>query len=248
MKQIISSAILILSFCLAAFAQANENQCPKIKFISPNQLISSDEPTIFEVKVGEETEKLNLSYEWTFSKGKILRGQGTSQIEFLAMSENEKTVIDVSVKIIGLPKDCSNTYSDVYVVASRPIYEPLISFGKLKNSNEYLACIDVLFIELNNNSSYEGLIIIRFVKSDSRNYKILYLKKIRRLINFRKYDITRLTFAISERDSEEYTTFLVGQSFAKLQEDYLKDGYKIIKGEELEQRINELFPKLKTNF
>ena len=243
MKQIISSAILILVFCLAAFAQANENQCPKIKFISPNQLISSDDSTIFEVKVGEGTEKLNLSYEWTFSKGKIIRGQGTSQVEFLAMRENENTNINVSVKVVGLPKDCSNIYSDIYSVATRPIGEPADSFGKLRTSKEYLARIDSLFIELDNNSSYEGLIVIRFGKSNSRNYKISYFKNILRAINFRKYDITRLTFAISEDNSEEHTTFWIGSSINEFIEDYLKDDFKIIKGKELEQKINELFPK-----
>lgn len=240
MKQIIFATILILTLCFVA--QAKENQCPEIKFISPNQVIQPGKSAIFEVKVGGGTEKYNLSYEWTFSKGKILKGQGTSQVEFLTTREYAGENIDVSVKVIGLPKDCSNTYSDIFPIASLPIYEPFDRFGKLKELNEYLARIDGLFISLNENLLSEGLIIISFEKKDGRSYKLSHLKKMIKFINFRKYDLTRITFAISEGDFEELTIFWIVPPGAEYPIDKDLEN-TIIKGEELEQKINELFPK-----
>src|SRR5215210_4367097 len=110
MKQIIFTVILILAFCFAAFAQTNKIACPEISFVLPNHMPHPDVPITFSAKVGETTEKYNLSYEWTVSRGKILQGQGTSNIEFLAAEEDAGANFNVSVKVIGLPKICSNSY------------------------------------------------------------------------------------------------------------------------------------------
>lgn len=243
MKHIVFSTILIFTFCFVVFAQAKENQCPEIKFISPNQVIQPGESVIFEVKVGEDTEKYNLSYEWTFSKGKILRGQGTSRVEFFAAREDEGTNFEVSVKIIGLPKDCSDTYSDIYPVANLPIGEPVDRFGKLKTSDEYKARIDAFMISINQDPSYEGLILVALDKGDSRNYKIWGLKQIYKALIFRKYDLTRITFAISEANYEERISLWIVPPEAKYPTNAPDLDETIIKAEEFNQKINELFTK-----
>lgn len=85
MKQIIFATILILALCFVAFAQAEKDKCPQIYFaVSPSGIPLPEKITTFEVKFGENQELQNLGYEWTFSRGKILRGQGTSKVEFLA--------------------------------------------------------------------------------------------------------------------------------------------------------------------
>lgn len=247
MKQIIFTTILTLAFCFAAFAHAAENKCPEISFDLPNQMIFPDEPVIFSVKVGENTEKYNLTYEWTFSRGKILKGDGTSQVEFLATEEDERTNVEVSVKIVGLPENCADTYSDIYGIASLPIGDPVATLGKPKPTRKgvenYLSQIDGFMISVKDYPNSEGLITLLFEKKDSRNYKTSLLKKIYKHLIFREFDLTQITFAISEGDFEEQTNLWVVPPEAKFPKYVLDENYKIIKAEEFNQKINELFPK-----
>jgi hypothetical protein len=106
---------------------------------------------------------------------------------------------------------------------------------------EYLARIDSFIIPIKEYPKSEGLITIRFEKNDSQHYKISLLKKIYNVFVFRKFDLTRITFAISEDNFPEETTLWVVPLDAKFPK-YVKD-YTIIKAEELKQKINELFPK-----
>jgi len=244
MTRVIFTAILIFAFCLAAFAQTSRNVCPKISFVLPNQMLFPDEPITFSARVGENMKKQNLSYEWAFSTGKILKGQGTSQVEFLATEEDEAANVNISVKVFGLPKDCSNTYSDIFGIASLPIGKPFEKLGKpnKKRLREYFVRIDGFMIPVEDYPKSEGLITITFEKNDNRNYKISLLKKIFNVFVFRKFDLTRITFAISENDYPEETVLWVVPPDAKFPK-YVDKNYAIIKAEEFEQRIKELFPK-----
>ncbi|MDQ3750461.1 MAG: hypothetical protein M3367_15815, partial [Acidobacteriota bacterium] len=93
MKQIIFIAILILAFCLAVSAQANENSCPSIN------LLSSSYPNGIEVytaEISKGIEKYDVKYKWQVKGGKIISGQNTYQIVFLRDSNefNVKFEID----------------------------------------------------------------------------------------------------------------------------------------------------------
>ena len=243
MKRIIFIDILIFAFCLAALAQNNENQCPEIKLILSSRMPVPNVPITFMAKVGENIEKYNLSYEWTVSKGKILQGQGTSIVEFLATEEDAGTNFNVFVKVNGLPKDCSDSYSDVLGIDSLPIEEPYEILGKpvKKRLGLYKARIESFIFPIKDYPNSEGLITVRFEKNESRISKISRLRKIYNVFIFRKFDLTRITFAISEDNYPEETTLWLIPPSAMFPK-YVKD-YTIIKAEEFEQKIKELFPK-----
>ncbi|HMS38928.1 MAG TPA: hypothetical protein PKE69_01790 [Pyrinomonadaceae bacterium] len=243
MKLFILNIILIFLFCLTVSAQTNQNSCPEIKFDLPNGIPVPEKTTIFEVKVGENAEKLNLSYEWTFSKGQIIRGQGTSRVEFIVMKEDEGSSFEVSVKIVGLPRNCSNTYSDVIPVASPLIGDPFDAFGKLNTLDEYKAIMDNFMLGINDNPLSEGLISTVLNKNAPENYKIASLKQMYKSLIFRKYDLTRITFAISEGDYEEQTSLWIVPPGAQYPTNAPELEETLIKAEEFSEKINKLFPK-----
>jgi hypothetical protein len=90
------------------------------------------------------------------------------------------------------------------------------------------------------------LIELRFDESDSRNYKTSRLRSIINFLKYRKYDLSRLIFAISEGGDEATTLWIVPPG-AKLpasrrvpSQSISEKNNQIVKAEELFQRINEL--------
>lgn len=240
MRQVICVTILIAATCLNGFSQTSENICPQIEFVFPTQIIIPNEPTIFSVKVGEKAEQKNLRFEWTFSLGKILKGQGTSQIEFVASDEENGGNLTVRVKVVGLPNDCADTKTETFGIASLPIGEPVDNFGKT-SLDTHRSRLDVFIAQLANNPNAEGLIHIDLAEEDSRSYKTSLLKNIYGHLIFRKFDVTRIVFAISERKSERTVLWIVpaGGKFPKY---VLNENYQIIRAEDLNQKLKNLFP------
>lgn len=119
-------------------------------------------------------------------------------------------------------------------------FEPLSSYAKA-SANEEKAHLDNLLITLSENETYEGVIILKFDKEISINKRIKRLQDIIRWAKFRKFDVNRISFMISE-DASEYTTLFALQENDKFFEDLRKD-YKLAKAEEFERKIKELFPK-----
>lgn len=250
-RKIIFTAIFVFAFCLVVSARdIKDAQCPKITVIGPDSTKQPGEPFSFTGKVVGDVEKSDISYFWTVSKGKILKGQNTSKIELTTTEDEENSTVNATLKIIGLPENCPNSATDIAVIASLPIGEPVESFGKI-DLEDYKYRLDNFFIYLNQSLYSEGLIEIKFNRQDSQKYKISLLNEVNQFFEFRKYDKTRITFAISEGDYERTELWIVpqGAKFPKSRtetyERISEKSYKIVKAEDLEQKINEIFPKNK---
>lgn len=240
MKLIVFITILVFVFCFTVFAQEGENPCPKIRLLSPEGLLKSSEPTKFNVDING-IEKDKIKYLWMVSSGKIIQGQGESEIEFLANDENAGSKVTVIVNIFGLPKNCPNSVSDWFVI------EPDISdifpdaeYEKISFKDEKTA-LDKILVRLSTVSDYEGFIILEFDKKDNRSYKVSRLNNILNHIKFRGFDINRFTFVIFEGDIEKTELWVIPNNI-ELLEIKPKD-YQIAKAEELKQIINKLFLK-----
>jgi len=113
-------------------------------------------------------------------------------------------------------------------------------FGKLP-LNDQKARLDALFTTITNDKTLISFIEFRLNKKESRKKKIKRFKAISRHFDRRKVDKTRFILAFVEGD-EEITSIYVQPQNVSL--GYLpSDNYKIVKGEEFEQKIQELFPK-----
>jgi hypothetical protein len=242
MKQI-SLLIIILSFCFAVFSQ--ENSCPRINLIVPDDLLYPEQSVTFIIKVENGKQSSKLQYFWIVSGGKIIKGQGQSELEFQPTEEDESLRLGIAVKVIGLPEPCADTVSQFVNVAGLPIGEPVDGFGKVPFSS-YKLRLDSFLIAVNDNPDSEGLIELKFDKRDSRNYKISLLNNIIKFLEFRKFDKKRITFAIGEIDFEQTELWVVtqGSKFPRSRTaDYKRvseENYQIIKAEEFTQKIKDL--------
>lgn len=119
-------------------------------------------------------------------------------------------------------------------------FEPLSRYEKT-SANEEKAHLDNLFYALSQDKTDEGIIILEFDKKALAVKKIRRLRKIIEWAKFRKFDVSRISFMISDKDLEQ-TTLLVIQEKSKFFEDLRKD-YKLVKAEKFEQQINKIFPR-----
>lgn len=238
MKRIFFTTILLLVFCFSVYSQTDNYACPANFALFPQGIVSIENPVKIAVNSVENADKSNLKYEWTISAGKIVKGQGTSEIEIAAIEEDRGSNITVSVKIIGLQNECS--VSDWFVIFPIGCGFPADQFGKLE-PNDFKLRLDAFLAEVITNKDDKGLIIVEFYKSDSIKNKKAYLKLIKNHIKFRKAEISRFLIAIAENEIEQQTTFYRVPPKAELPISYKE--YILVEGKDLEQKINELFPK-----
>lgn len=239
MKRIFFTTILLLVFCFSVYSQTDNYACPANFALFPQGIVSIENPVKIAVNSVENADKSNLKYEWTISAGKIVKGQGTSEIEVIANQEEAGLNITVVVKIIGLQNECS--ISEIFG-SEQPMACGLAvdNFGKLE-PNDFKLRLDVFLAEVITNKDDKGLIIVEFYKSDSVKNKKAYLKLIKNHIKFRKAEISRFLIAIAENEIEQQTTFYRVPPKAELPISYKE--YILVEGIDLEQKINELFPK-----
>lgn len=234
MKQIFLIAILISVCCFPSLSQTVESLCPQIT--PPNEILVPQKVALFTIVNGKEI----YEYNWTVSSGTIIKGQGTSEIELILTPSDFGKNINVTLEINGLPKNCANKISETVSVISKVEVEPLSFYGKI-SSNDEKAQFDNLYHYISLNKDYEGVILLRFDKKTPLNRRIKRLKEVIKWIEFRKFDKSRISFAISENASEDTTVFLLKEK-SEAYEDLVKDR-ELIKGEDLEQKLNKLFAK-----
>lgn len=234
-KRILFILILIFACGFTSFAQ--EKNCPQISLLLPSGILYPKQPADFTVTISP-AEKKDFKYFWIVSIGKIIQGQETSKIKFLAGRENQGMKVDVSVKVVGLPVSCANVASQTISVAPLPIGEPVANYGKV-NRNSDKAYLDNLFIQIENDPGSKALIVLQFDRKDNLTYRVNRLKAIYQFIKFRKYDLNRTSFIIFEDDNEQTTLWVASQD-ADLPEINSKN-YQMIEGEKLQQKTKGLF-------
>lgn len=202
-RQTIFTAIFIFVFCFAAFAQANENFCPKITIVLSDEFLVPGKIATFTAKVDKEAGESDVKYVWTVSRGEILKGQGSSQIELLTAEQDQGTNVTVSLTLSGLSKDCAATVSEVVSVIDIPEGHPVDEFGKI-TSGEKKARMDNYFIGLQNDPTAEGIIMLQ-----NDNDLMPLLKFLSNYIKFRNFDKTRITFAITDKNKQQTQLWVV---------------------------------------
>lgn len=155
-----------------------------------------------------------------------------------------------AVCLTALAQTSENQFSQIEHISPNQLFlpeeflinSPFDRFGKLA-ADDYKARTDNFMIGVNQDPYYEGLISAVLDKRESRNRKIAVLKIMYNHFIFRKYDLSRFTFAVSEMETEQRITLWI----VPLGADYPTHApaleETVIKAEEFNQKINELFPK-----
>ena len=234
-------AVSILLFAVASLGQGTV-ACPQFEFEGvqglwmlhggPNQIsIKSLNPAVTPTR-----------YAWTFSRGKIVEGQGTSSISLLVEPSNEYSPVTASVAITGLPEGCSQVFKTDISVSPVGCELAIDHYGKVSKEEEMVR-LESFFIRISNDAENEGFFVIGFERNASRTYKINRLKRVLQIVRRRQLDISKLTFGIHDRreNQAEETEYQIGKEYAIPSID--SENYTLIKGERLESELFKLFPR-----
>lgn len=196
----------------------------------------------FTANLGTHSEPDKLKYYWSISRGSLAGGQGTSRIRVRTAAEDNGLNITAAVKIEGLPPGCSDIASEIAGVGGIDDPELVDEFSGRLNASDLKARIDNMFVRLQQMPDVEGMIAVRFNRSDSRGKKLAYLNSLGNAIYFLRKDPSRVTFLITEGDSE------MGTRIKLLRASYSFDAYAtpgsiLIKGEELKAKLKTMFKK-----
>ena len=129
------------------------------------------------------------SLTWRVSGGEIVRGQGTTDIEVKIKDAAAKRVT-AYVEVSGLPFPCAKVFS-----ATARINEKLYLFTNFKeaHSGETKAIMDAFFIQLHNNPTTQGYIIVYGNRGENKRDVEIRIKMISNYIRARKFDTSRVT-------------------------------------------------------
>lgn len=238
--------LVACSFGAGEFGQppSKGNECPTAELLLPSGLISVEQEVAVALRI---TGQFNGSVEWKTASGKVLKGQGSPVLTFMADEEDEGKSIKVSAKLLGLPRECTVEVSDELIVAPLPIGEPVDVLEKVGGGRDarfsFLSRLDSYFSALLMSPDYEGLVEVTFHTKDSRNHKLRHLRTILGHLRFRNIEPNRITFYLSEYPGPERTALWTAAPGARISK-YMRS-LTTIKGEEFEQVAPTLFLKKK---
>jgi hypothetical protein len=133
----------------------------------------------------------------------------------------------------------------VFAQEKLPIVDPrpFDRFGESRLNDEK-GRFDNFFITLSKDKNAQAVVFFQLDKHESKAEKRQRLREISKFFNLGKIDKSRFTFLVYEEE-EEFTTFwIIPENTSWNDLLYFEDkDYKLIKGEEFEQKIDELFPK-----
>ena len=147
---------LILSYAVQGpLAQERGGQgCPVIS-ISPSESGSTDRTLAYKATIQNGNPLVTPTFVWTVLGGKIVGGQGTSEVSVHSDGNNS---ITLTVEVIGYASDCPNKAAYSWV-ADRVMSRKFDEYSDLKFSAERLR-LDQFAWELNKVPGAKGYIIV----------------------------------------------------------------------------------------
>lgn len=147
---------LILAYMFQApLVQERGGQgCPVIS-ITPSESVSTGSKLAYKANVQSGNSLVTPTFVWTVLGGKIVAGQGTSEVSVDSDGTNS---ISVTVEVIGYPSECPNKAAYSWV-ADRVMSRKFDEYSELKFSQERLR-LDQFAWELNNKRGSRGYIIV----------------------------------------------------------------------------------------
>lgn len=239
MKQIIFTAILILAFCFACFAQTGGSPCPKINItapesVMPEQIINAS--ASFEKETQPSTSKFN----WT-----IIIGNDVSKIFHKGIinldSKGFKDFETIILLADSVDKNCQSTaMARVWVV---PIRDPIDmdQYSDL-SWNEERARLDAAVFEMSKQKDMVLFIYFYFDKNSPQiERKTHLINVLHHLSDVRRLEKDRIIFLISETDGQLVKLQMIPR---KIYKDFICCDYITINAAHFD-KLEKLFnPKL----
>ncbi len=144
----------------------------------------------------------NFTYNWTVSSGTITSGQGTPSITVSTTDAMAGTNVTASVTVGGTQEGCNcpTEASETAGVAPKPTAIPVDEYGPSQD-DDVKARIDNFYIQLNNNPTARGYIIIYGTPAQIRRQRAQIMRAINR--PGAGHDASRVTFVDGPNNGEQ---------------------------------------------
>jgi hypothetical protein len=172
-----------------AFTKNEIIYCPEINVAGDGFRHDRNEPLKFSVAINGAGTNESLPLEWSVSAGKIISGQGTNQIQ-IDLSETDASKITAAVLVKGLAPECDCHAYNSTVVGFYPY--KIDEFPHVPYS-EIVARMDAYFVQLANEPTMTGYIIIYGSRQGKKRDVARVTKSLRDMMAFRRYDTSRVT-------------------------------------------------------
>ena len=161
--------------------------CPTVSVTGPGAAVNPGDTMTFTANVsgGNVTD---LTYNWTVTQGEIISGQGTPTITVQTTAEMGSQNVTATVTTGSTICDCAGTAQETGIITTPPTFREIDRFGVLPN-DEVRARVENFYIELNNDPSATGYIIIYGTEREITRRET----QIRNSIRFRNLDPNRVT-------------------------------------------------------
>ena len=193
---------ILATLAVVAPAQNTAPTCPTIDIIGPSRVAVPGDPLTFAVTLSSTP--ANVKYVWKVSRGVIEAGQGTQSIVVRSSRADAGQDIQASVSLSGLQTSCSAMA--IGTVAPMLERESVDEWGKLPNDDQR-GRLDNFFMELSNNPHHNGLFIIRTEFKEGKLAKTRWVRFILNHAKMRKFDKSRLVFALATVDYRQITLY-----------------------------------------
>jgi len=162
-------------------------ECPSLSVSGPG-VVNAGSPMTF---TANTTGSASVTYNWSVSAGTISGGQGTSSITVDTAGLSSSSNVTATVNIGGLDPSCQcqTTASETGSIAAAPTPSQVDEFGAAKD-DDVKARVDGFYTQLNSSPNAQGYIINYGTPAQIRARRAQIMKAI----NFRKYDVSRVTF------------------------------------------------------
>lgn len=227
---------LYAATCAVGFGQG----CPTIEILSPAGVTTPGESFRLKAVTKSTLGTIpSLKYDWTISGGTIEKGQGTDTLSMGTIVLDAGINITAKVSVSGLPPVCENVATEVIHIADVAIRCALgDEFGALK-ANDVKARVDDIYIVLNNNPDTFALFEVEYKDSETIQERKLRIRNILDAIKFRKYDLTKAVFLIS--NEKEWTITRVRILSLSTDMTYYINRGDLIYGQDMKQKLSTLF-------
>ncbi|HXG85870.1 MAG TPA: hypothetical protein VNI84_17755 [Pyrinomonadaceae bacterium] len=163
--------------------------CPTVTVTGPSDVTTPGGTLTFTANISGES-PTSTTYDWSVTQGEIISGQGTPVITVQSSSAMAGQNIVASVRIGGgnLCATCGATSQETAAIQGLPESVLFTTIGVAPN-DEVRGILDNYFVELQNNPTDQGYIIV----SGPARAATARERLIRNHIRFRNFDASRIT-------------------------------------------------------
>lgn len=232
MKKVPFTFILIFALCFVVSAQEIINSCQKIVITSPTNVSLGE--SFNAAAYFEKGHSPSAKFDWMIIKGnKITKKNKTETIEI--SSEDLEDSNQIILLVSSTESTCENTaMAKVSIVPACGLPYTIDQYRKLPWEDEKARLKNVLSMMEN----FEDLELFAFFEFDKKTPPNLRKNHLAKVLNYLSvsgnFDKNRITFSISESDSERIYFQPLPDNFSPLDADF------IIKGEYF-NKLNNLF-------